>query len=210
MTFEQAMERALTDAKYSYLTGRFEAIGDLIVSIIEGILRFLATLFNMDFTGFGTANTDIISGIFVVVFLFLLFISIAIFAHIVFKYKGREAINSAEIFDDFRNNRLSFDEIMALAKDHDAHMNMKEAIRYRYLGLILLFNAKGIVKVSDSMTGSAFYREAVKNMPSAAEGVKELINLYYSLFFGHKSVAQNAYVAHVETYENLIKEAQHL
>ena len=208
ITFEQAMQTALRDGKYSYLTGRFDTIGERITSLVEAVIRFISNLFNLGFAGFGDGvNTDVVSGIFVVVAIAVLGISAAFIARMVLQYKQSALTSSSEIFEDYRNNRLSFDEIMVMAKNHESERNLKEAVRCRYLALIMLFNAKDIVRVTDSMTGAQFEREARKNMPSSQKGVRELITMYYTLFFGHKSVSDEAYKNHIETYEPVMKEA---
>jgi len=203
------MQKALTDAKYSHLTGRFEDIGEIIVGFIEGIIRFIARILSVEFAGFGDGvNTDVVSVVFIVIAIFVLGICLAFIARMVLKYKRFKRLEVSGIFEDYRNNRLSFDEIMAQAEKNDKEANFKEAVRYRYLGLIMLFNSKEIVRVTDSMTGVQFEREAVKNMPASQKGVRELINMYYSLFFGHKSVGDDAYKNHIKLYNALIKGAQ--
>jgi len=207
-TFEQAMQQALEAPKYSYLTGRFDAIGDRIMDILERIFDFILNLFNVEFRGFGDGvNTDVVSGIFIAIAVFIVIMTIALFLRVFFRYRRKKHIWSQEIFEDYRNNRLSFDEVMALAKKHDSEQNLKEAVRYRYIGMIMMFNAKDIVNVHDSMTGNQFEREAVKNMPSLQGGIRDTINMYYNLFFGHKSISYEIYEKHLEAYDTVIKEA---
>jgi len=80
-------------------------------------------------------------------------------------------------------------------------------VRYRYLGMIMLFSSKEIVRVTESMTGGQFELEATRNMPSAQSGVRNTINMYYNLFFGHKSVSEADYESHLIAYDAVMKEA---
>ena len=209
MTFEQAMNEALNDSKYSYLTGRFENIGERIANFTASIINFfLERLFNVGFAGFGTeVNTDIVSGIFVVLSVFAIALLAFLIVRMFLKRKYSKNIGMEEIFDDFRSNKLSFNEIMSLAAKNDNKQNFKEAVRYRYIGLIMLFNAKEIARVTDSMTGAQFERQIAKNMPSLQGGVKDTVNMYYNLFFGHKFVSDEDYKAHLETYKTVMEEA---
>jgi len=173
------MNQALNDAKYSYLTGRFDNITEIITGFVERVIEFLVDLlFNVDFAGFGAGvNTNIVSGIFVALSIIILGLLAFIITRIYLKRKRAQDIGSQEIFDDFRSNILSFDEIMSLAIKHDDDANFKEAVRYRYIGLIMLFNSKEIVSVTDSMTGAQFERQVAKNTPLLQEGVKNTINM---------------------------------
>jgi len=207
--FGSAMQEALNSPRYFYLTGGFDGFGELIMDIVIRILEAIFNLFDIQATGIGDGvNIDVISGIFVAIAIFIVIATIIFIAHIIYKRRRNSQKYSAEIFEDYRNNRLSFDEIMALAKKHDEDKNLKEAVRYRYIGLIMFFSAREIVNVTDSMTGNQFEREAVKNMPSVQSGVRDTINMYYNLFFGHKSVSQEAYEKHLESYNAVMKEAQ--
>jgi len=206
--FEPAMQEALRDSRYSYLTGRFDGIIERIEDIIIRILEFIVRQFDAEFTGFGEGvNTNVISGTFTVLAIVFIVALVAFFAHMVFKHSRAKNRYSEEIFEDYRANRLSYDEVMALVAKHDAEENFKEAVRYRYIGLIMLFNAKEIVKVTDSMTGGQFEREAARNISSAQNGVRETVNMYYYLFFGHKAVSPTDYAKYLQAYNAVIKEA---
>ncbi|MCL2564764.1 MAG: hypothetical protein FWE24_03000 [Defluviitaleaceae bacterium] len=210
MTFESAMNEALNDGKYSYLTGRFEDIGERIVNFIANIINFFLELFfNVEFAGFGQGvNTDVVSGIFIAFSIFVIGLLIFLIVRMLLKVKVSKKMALEEIFDDFRSNKLSFDEIMNLAAKHDSEKNFKEAARYRYIGLIMLFNSKEIVTVTDSMTGAQFERQAAKNMPYLKSGVRDTVNMYYNLFFGHKAISLEDYKAYLADYKAVMEEAQ--
>ena len=210
MSFDQAMNIALTDAKYSYLTGRFDAIGDIIVRLVERVLDFLAGLINITFDGFGDGvNTDVVAAIFVAIAVFIVALSAILITRIIMKRKKAAPVNTVDIFDEYRKNRLSFDEVLARATYFDKEGNYKEAVRHRYIALIMLFSSKDIVRVTDSMTGAAFEREVKRNMSdntACMNGVRNLISTYYTIFFGHKTMTAEAYEQHVAAYNGLLKE----
>ena len=209
VTFEQAMLEALEAPRYYYLTGRFDEVGNIFSRFRDRIVGFLLRLFDREFAGFGSGvNTDVLSGIFIAVAAFIVILTIMLFVRMFLKYRRKNRKGSREIFEDYRNNRLSYDEIMALVKKHDSEQNTKEAVRYRYIGMIMLFNANEIVSVTDSMTGNQFEREAARSMPSLQNGVRNTINMYYNLFFGHKSVSHDDYEKYLYAYDTVMKEAE--
>jgi len=208
MSFYQAMQEALESPRYAILRGDFDGVLDRALNLLDRLLEWLLDMFNVEFSGIGDGvDLSILSGIFMAVAIFIAAAAVIFFVQLYLKRRRKKGIYSDEIFEDFRNNRLSFDEIMGHAKKHDENGNLKEAVRYRYLGMIMLFSLKEIVDVKDSMTGSQFEREATKSMPSLRGGVQDTINMYYNLFFGHKSVSGDAYNVHLEVYDAVIKEA---
>jgi len=207
MSFYQAMQEALESPRYAVLRGDFDGILDRVLNLLDRLMEWLFDMFNVEFSGVGDGvDLSILSGIFMAVAIFIAAAAVIFFVQLYLKRRRKKGIYSDEIFEDFRNNRLSFDEIMARAKKHDDENNPKEAVRYRYLGMIMLFSVKEIVDVKDSMTGSQFVRESAKNMPSLQDGAQDTINMYYNLFFGHKSVSSDAYKAHLEVYDAVMKE----
>jgi len=209
MDFYTAMQEALRSPRYFYLRGGFDAILESIYDFLMRILERLFGALDVEFRGTGGgADIEVLRGVFLAIAAIIVVAIVVFCVRIYLKRKRKGNQYSDEIFEDFRKNRLSFDEIMALAKKHDQENNLIEAARYRYIGLIMIFSAKEIVNVSDSMTGGQFEREVVKNMPSAQVGVRNTINMYYSLFFGHKSVSPEAYEAHLRAYDAVIEEAR--
>jgi len=208
MSFYQAMQEALESPRYAYLRGDFDAIFDRLIDFLDRLLEWLFNALNVEFSGVGDGvDLSVLTGIFMAVAIFIAAAAVIFFVQLYLKRRRRKGIYADEIFEDFRNNRLSLDEVIARAKKYDEENNLKEAVRYRYLGMIMLFSLKEIVDISDSMTGSQFEREAVKNMPTLQSGVRDTINMYYDLFFGHKSVGDEEYKAHIETYDTIMKEA---
>jgi len=208
MSFYQAMQEALASPRYFSLQGGFDDILNVLDNILDRIFDFLSSLFNAEFAGFGDGvDVEILSGIFIAVAVFIVLATVMFCVRLFLKRRKKEDIYSDGIFEEFIKNKLSFDEIMARAKSYDEENNLKEASRYRYLGMIMLFSAKEIVNVTESMTGGQFELEAMRNMPSVQSGVRNTINMYYNLFFGHKSVSLEDYAAHLRAYDAVMKEA---
>ena len=208
MSFYQAMQEALQSPRYFSLQGGFDDVLDVVDNILDAIFDFILRLFNVEFTGFGSGvDVEILSGIFIAIAVFIVAAIVMFCVRLFLRRRKKEAIYADGIFEEFAKNRLSFDEIMGLAKDYDAQNNLKEAVRYRYLGMIMVFNAKEIVRVTEAMTGGHFELEAARNMPSVQSGVRNTINMYYNLFFGHKSVSAIDYEAHLAAYDAVMKEA---
>ena len=207
MTFNEAMQKALGASKYNYINGKYEDIGERIAKLVTDILSRILGLFNVEFGGFNPAlDTTIISGIFVVIAIAAAITIVSLIVWFIIKRRRKKAI-IGEIFDDYRSNKLSYEEIMELAIKNDEEGNWRQSVRYRYIGLIMLFGAKEIVHVTDSMTGTQFIREASKNAPAFAPTIGQTVNIYYTLYFGHKTITAENYNRHVDSYNLMTKEA---
>ena len=208
MTFEEAMLEALNSPRYFYLTGRFDETVEAIANIGRRAMEFFFGLFDVDISGFGDGvDLSVLSGVFIGLSVVIVALILIFAARMVLRYRRKKSTESEGIFEDFRNNKLSLKELFELAVKYDGENNLKEAARYRYIALIMLFSQKEIVTVTDAMTGSQFEREVVKNAPALQAGVRETINMYYNLFFGHKSVDAEAYESYLAAYQEVIKEA---
>jgi len=208
MNFYQAMQEALESPRYFSLQGGFDGVLNVLDNILDAIFDFLLRVFDIELAGFGSGvDVEILSGIFIAIAVFIVAAIVMFCVRLFLRRRKKETIYADGIFEEFMKNRLSFDEIMTRAKNYDAENNLKEAVRYRYLGMIMLFNAKEIVKVTESMTGGQFELEAVRNMLSVQNGVRNTINMYYNLFFGHKSVSAADYEAYLAVYDAVMKEA---
>ena len=208
MSFYQAMQEALQSPRYFSLQGGFDGALDVFGNILDAIFEFLARMFNVEFDRFGYGiDVEILSGIFIAVAVFIVLAAVMFCVRLFLSRRKKREIYSDGIFEEFMKNSLSFDEVMARAKSYDEENNPKEAVRYRYLGMIMLFSAKEIVNVTESMTGGQFELEAARNMPSVRIGVRNTINMYYNLFFGHKLVSDVDYEAHLSAYNAVMKEA---
>jgi len=207
MTFNEAMQKALRASKYNYINGTYEDIGEKISNFIANILAHIFSAFNLNFAGYSPAvNPSVISGIFVVLAIISVVTAVAVIAWFIIKRKRKSTI-IGEIFDDYRSNKLSYEEIMSLAVKNDAEGNWRQSVRYRYIGLIMLFDSRGIVRVTDSMTGTQFIREASKNVPRFSNAIRQTVNIYYSLYFGHKTIAGEIYSQHLASYNEMTREA---
>ena len=207
MTFTEAMEKALRASKYNHLNGTYKDISEKIADFITDILSRILRIFNVEFGGFSPAvNPTILSGIFIVIAIVSAVTSIALIIWFIIKRRRKKAFEG-EIFDDFRSNKLSYEEIMELAEKNDAKGNWRQSVRYRYIGLIMLFSSKEIVYISDSMTGTQFIREASKNVPHFSSAIGQTVNIYYALYFGHKTISDETYKQHVDSYNLITKEA---
>ena len=208
MSFYQAMQEALQSSRYFSLQGGFDGVLDIVENFLDSIFELLLRIFNVNFSGVGSGvNVEVLSGIFIAIAVFIVAAIVIFCARMFLRRRKNDTIYADGIFEEFIKNRLSFDEIMALAKNYDAENNLKEAVRYRYLGMIMLFSAKEIVNVTESMTGGQFELEATRSMPSVQSGVRNTINMYYNLFFGHKSVSTLDYERYLTIYDAVMKEA---
>jgi len=208
MNFYEAMQIALESPRYFGLQGGFDGVLDVLDSILDRLFDFLARIFNVEFDRFGSGvDVEVLSGIFIAIAVFIVLATVMFCVRLFLRRRKNREIYTDNIFEEFMNSRLSFDEVMARAKSYDAENNQKEAVRYRYLGMIMLFSSKEIVNVTESMTGGQFELEATRNMPSVQSGVRNTINIYYHLFFGHKSVGETDYESHLAAYDAVMKEA---
>jgi len=208
MTFSEAMEKALKASKYNFINGKYEDLGEKIAEIILKILKSILSAFNINLNSFPSViDPSFVSGAFMVIAIIAVVAVVSLIIFFIIKRKRKKDI-IGEIFDDYRSNKLSYDEIMELAEKSDRENNWRQAVRYRYIGMIILFGSKEIVNVTDSMTGTQFMREAIKNAPHFSHAIESTVNIYYALYFGHKAIAEEIYARHMNSYNSMTKEAE--
>ncbi|MDR2899364.1 MAG: hypothetical protein LBU94_03540 [Clostridiales bacterium] len=204
--FEKAMEEVLKRSKYDYLTGRLENLRQIIANFIIDTLRKIFDMLNLDFSGFGPGiNENVLANVFIVVGVVTAVIIISIIVYLIIKrHKKNRVID--DIFDEFRENTLSYADITDLILKYDNEGNHRLAVRYRYIGLIMLISSSGIVKITDAMTGGQFIKSVYSNANSLYIGTKDVVDMYYTLYFGHKDISEDVYSAHKDLFDKTVKE----
>lgn len=206
ITFEKAVEEALKASKYDYLTGRKERLLDKIINIIFKILEKIFKGLNFKYhPSQSSVNPDTLQNIFLVIFVLMIILVIGTVYYFYIKRTKRMKVTS-EIFDEFRQNKFTYEDLLKLSREAEEQDNYRMAVRFHYLTLILTMTDKNIVTVTDSMTGGQFLREVNKNAPRFAKGVNDTINMFYFLWFGNKTVESTFYNNYKSSYHKLIEE----
>lgn len=206
ITFEKAVEGVLQASKYDYLTGRRERFSE---KVINAVLTFIKTILeklniNINFNN-KALNPDMIFNIFMVIFVIMIFAIILFIGMMIIKRRKKSKILS-DIFDELKQTTMGFEEIRALSDEFENKKDLRQAVRYQYLALLLIISDKNIIAIPDSMTGGQFLKEIKKNAPDYYEGVNSTVNMFYLLWFGNKSVPWEAYTSYKAIYAQTLKE----
>jgi len=206
--FEEGLEVVLQRPKYDFLTGRRVPLRQRITEFILDLISRLLELINID-VEFSPHNAtgNVVVGLFYVFVAVSILVLLYVILRFYFKRKRRKAIFD-DIFTEFKNNKLSFNQLLELSDKCELDKNYKDALRYQYIALIMIFVNKNILIVPDSMTGGQLIQKIKQNANEFLDGTASTVNTFYTLYFGKKSITDEVYKIHKVKYNETIRRVQ--
>ena len=202
--FEEALENVLKTSKYDYLTERKIPIRERIFDFFLEILNKFFDRLNINASISAGSSSRAMESLFYILVILSILVVIYIVLRYYFKRKKRKLIFD-DIFTEFKNNKLSFNQLIELSANCELDKNYKEALRYQYIALIMILANKNIIVIPDSMTGKQLIQKVSQNAPKLLDGVESTVNTSYLLYFGKKSITREFYESHKTKYDETIR-----
>ena len=208
--FYQAMQEVLQRPRYDILTGRStdyqQLIRDTMLSVAESAFdAFIDLLRRLDFNVPDAPNYNVqaIANVFLIVTGALL--ALALFGAVYFFIKRRSKAVSeasmASLFDDIANKRFSLSDLLKTSEEHAKNEQYREAIRYRYIAVLVALNDKRIIRVEKSKTNAQLSTELRAAAPTLAEPFDNTVDTFQKSWFGLKAVDYQDFILNVEKVE---------
>ena len=198
ISFDEAMNRVLDHSKYDILTGRAPDLGEQAGSLVRNFTdRFVLPLLRRinisipEAAGAGI-SLQLIYGIFILAAIVIIFTIIYFVVKNIKKRKNYHKI-LPDIFEGIDIKRATSENLLEEAALLAKQGRYREAVRYDYIALLFVLNARGILHLSDSKTNNQLRREVKSNAPELLRDFTSLVNVFNYTWFGHKFIDINKY-----------------
>lgn len=182
----------------------FERINDLLEKLSELLEKIFGK--TMDAGGMSTESKKILYFIIVAVLICVLVAAVILVCVLLSKRKKQKSV-SKDIANELQDYLDSPETPGALAEKYLAEGNMKNAVRYLFISLLIDFNAKEIIRIHKSKTNSA-YRSEIR---SFSRELYENASVYFDTFdlcwYGERIPPEEKVRTLFEKYSALKKEA---
>lgn len=207
--FYEAMQEVLAGPKYDILTGRaidyqqilMEALGRALISLLEQVR------FNIPDTR--DYNLEAITYIFVVVAFILLLGASAGVIYIILKRMGRRSKQKSAvtaIFEDIAHKRFTLPELLRLSRDCANKNQLRDAIRYCYIAVLVALDDKQTIKVDKSKTNAQLSQELALAAPTLTGPFISVVDVFQQTWFGFKAVDEIKYHKFSQDVEEILNE----
>lgn len=203
--FENTLNRVLDKPSYRHL--RYSVEGTL-EKLKEALQQWLEKRLDSIFESRGAINPATagdISNLLMVVGLTIIFAVIIIIAVRINKTMD-DTTKVREILGEQIDDKTTPTGLRRKAADYEAEGKLRLAIRYDFIGLLLLMHNKNLVYLDEAKTNEELYKALNSRGFVGAGEFKKLTALFNSSWYGHKAPHQEAYNGWKQNIGELWKE----
>ena len=204
--FEQAMEDVLNTSRYNRLTGRSVDFRQMIIDAVNRFITFISSRFSINLPDWSSYNTRVISYLFAGLGIIIALVSIGAILYIITKRRKKVIIASdlADILKGIENKEYTLDEILALSNTCLQNNELREAIRYRYIAVLIYLNGLNIIRIVAYKTNYQIHKDLLTLKPKTAKHFKAIADLYHYTWFGGKLVDNETIGSYIADTEILL------
>ena len=207
MSFDEAINQALTNPKYNILTGRSPDVRGFANNLLS---RFIDSYVMPLLRGLINNLPELTQGAPVILYAASVLIILIIIITAVFIIKDkikRKKVNIyiPDIYDGVNKNKTSenlLNDSLRLAQNG----NFREAVRYDFIALLWVLNLNGVIYLKESKTNGQLKREVKKNVPVLYNNFNITVNIFNKAWFGN-NITEDNYNKNRTIVLNLIKES---
>ena len=208
-SFYEAMHDVLERSEYDILTGRaidyqqiiMEALGRAIISLLEGI--------QLSTPESPVYNLEAIIYIFIITAVLLLLGALTGVIYIILKRRGQKVTNEASIsaiFDDIANKRFTLSDLLRLTREYAEKNQLRDAIRYHYIAVLVVLDDKRIIRVDKSKTNAQLTQELTLAAPALSDSFISVVDVFQQSWFGKRQVDEAKYRDFTAEAEEIFRE----
>lgn len=189
--FDSTVNSILQGAEYRHLKN---PLRDFIDNIKRTIKEWFANWLQRTFSNM--SNVKEISETLSIIFMVIgILVVVAIIVIIILKFnKGFERKKRVkEILGEKIDDKTTPLSLRQKASDFIQSGDLRKAIRYEFIALLLLMHEKNLVYLDETKTNEEIYRHLKKNKFSIISAFKNLIDIFNSTWYGHKEFNKNSY-----------------
>ena len=208
--FNRTMLEVLGDARYDKLTGRSVDFRQIVNDAARALLRFIIEKLDIGFNELSGYNTDIFTYIFIAVGALLL---AAASGALLRGYLRRRRMGAPrdmtvipdDVYGEIMRNRYGLEELLALSREHAGASRMREAVRYRFIAVLVGLNERQAIRIEKYKTNAQLLQELAAAAPALTGAFTETVDMFHYAWFGYKPVRPERYAAFIEKTDSLIE-----
>jgi len=191
--FDDALYQVLQTRRYDRLTGRTTSLRDTIAQRAWQLMDSLLERFDFTLSGDSAVRPDIIVLLFMVLGGVLLGVAGIVLLRMLLATRKAEVHDLSDIFEELERRAYTVAELLHLA--HQAHLtgDMRVAVRYGYIAVLLALNERQVITIRPSATNALILRELQEKDPAQVPSFAAVADTYHRVWFGHKPIPPDAY-----------------
>lgn len=189
--FQSTVDKILNSSEYSHLKG---GLRDLIDGLKEKLQQWLVKLLSNTFSNLESANvmSEKLSLIFMIIgILAIVTIIVIIVVKISKTFERKRRVK--EILGEKIDDNTTPISLINKADGYKNQGDFRQAIRYKFIGLLLLLHEKTLLYLDETKTNEEIYNYLRKSKISFLEDFKELIDIFNASWYGHRDCNETVY-----------------
>lgn len=189
--FDNTVQGILRRAEYRHLSNKLQ---DFLDSVKRAVSDWLIELLRR--IGSGTPKTPVISDrlstVFVIIgLLVILAIIILIIVNVSKSFDKKTRVR--EILGERIDEKTTTAGLRGKAAAFYREGDLRQAIRYDFIALLLLMHEKSLLYLDESKTNQEIYQHLKKNGFSNLQAFEHLIDTYNTTWYGHRQCDRDRY-----------------
>jgi hypothetical protein len=203
-SFDEALYEVLERSRYDRLMGRSFDFRGMVEEAMTRFIEYLLQRFEFGLPEGSGINTDVVAIIFAVIGgLTLVLIIFLIIRRL--RFKRRPAYDDFDgIYEEITKRNLTSVGWLSLSQTHADSGRYREAVRYRYIAVLLFLHEKNIIRIYAFKTNAQITNELASAKPSLAAYFAEITDCFHSTWFGFKPLDNTAFLEFCRIVEVLM------
>jgi hypothetical protein len=189
--FENKTNSILNRTEYKHLKN---GLTDYIDKIKEAISNWIVEMLKKTVLKLSPSSSvpDKLSVVFMIIGI-VLFMAILIVAIVRITKAFEKKSRITEILGEKIDERTTPNSLRAKGADSYKSGDIRQAVRYDFIALLLLMHEKSLVYLDETKTNKEIYNYLKKNSFSKLSAIEALINLFNASWYGHKNPSLEDY-----------------
>lgn len=199
--FNSTVNKILNSAEYKHLKNPIRDFTNKLKEKLNEVLRkwFMKNLSKLDNAA---QISDAVSTVFIIIGLMtILAIVIIIIVKINKTFEKKNRIK--EILGEKIDDKTTPGSLRKTAASYRSNGDLRNAIRYEFIALLLLMHEKSLVYLDETKTNEEILRYLNKNNFKASDTFKEISDIFNSVWYGNKTFNEEGYKHWSTTIEPL-------
>lgn len=203
--FDDAMREVLSQSRYDRLTGRALDLKQIVSDALMRILEFILKRLRFNLPDMGGFRTDIYVYVFIAVGVLLLVVITGITLRLLARRRKAAVHDLSDLFEELAQKQYTVDELLRLSQAREKVENLREAVRFRYIAVLVGLNERQVIFIEKSKTNAVLLAELNAAEPALAPVFSDVVDTFHHAWFGYKPVAAERYTEFLKNTDDLLR-----
>jgi hypothetical protein len=186
--FDDAMYEVLQKSRYDKLTGRSLDIRGMAEDALVRLVEWVISKFEFNLPDNNNINTNMVAVFFVVAGGIVLMVTAVLIIRNLHNRKKTVKKDLNGVFEEIAKKDLSAREWLALSQDYFNAGTHREAMRYRFIAVLVALNEKRLIRIEASKTNAQILNELVVSAPELVPSFSVITDCFHRSWFGYKTL----------------------